>query len=146
MPCNIISNLNQENHLNCPACKNVMIILEHEQVEIDYCSSCHGIWLDSGELELLLDEPAQAKSFLASFAKNPNPADKPRKCPICLKKMVEVRVGTVEPPLLIDECTRHHGLWFDKDELGQVIAAAGSDKVQKIQKWLTGMFGKKAKD
>ena len=132
--------------MNCPACKNVLIILEHEQVEIDYCTACQGIWLDSGELELLLDGPSPAKSLLASFGKNPTPADKPRKCPICTKKMVEVRVGSVEPPLLIEECTSHHGLWFDRDELEQVIAAAGSDKVQKIQKWLAGMFGKQTKD
>ena len=105
--------------MNCPACKNVMVILEHEQVEIDYCPACRGIWLDSGELELLLDEPSQAKQLLASFAKNPQSVLRSRKCPICRKKMVEVRVGTSEPPLLIDECARHHGLWFDKDELEQ---------------------------
>jgi Zn-finger nucleic acid-binding protein len=127
--------------MNCPACKNAMIILEHEQVEIDYCTSCQGIWLDAGELELLLDEPAQAKHLLASLAKNPHPVGKPRKCPICRKKMAEVRAGTGEPPLLIDKCTKHHGLWFDKGELEKVIAAASSDKVQKIQKWLADLFG-----
>jgi Zn-finger nucleic acid-binding protein len=128
--------------MNCPACKNVMIILEHEQVEIDYCPGCCGVWLDSSELELLLDEPIHAKQLHASFAKNPKPSGKPRKCPICKKKMVEVRVGISEPPLLIDQCARHHGLWFDKDELEKVLEVSGSDKVQKIQKWLAGMFGK----
>jgi Zn-finger nucleic acid-binding protein len=128
--------------MNCPACKNVMIILEHEQVEIDYCPACRGIWLDSGELELLLDEPTDAKQMLASLAKNPNPTEKPRNCPICRKKMAEVRVGTSQPPLLIDQCTRHHGLWFDKDELEQALAISGSGKVEKIQKWLAGVFGK----
>ena len=37
--------------MNCPACKNSMVILELNQVEIDYCTACKGIWLDSGELE-----------------------------------------------------------------------------------------------
>jgi Zn-finger nucleic acid-binding protein len=132
--------------MNCPACHNTMIILEHEQVELDYCPACRGVWLDAGELELLLDEPTQAKQLLVSFAKNPTPADKSRNCPICRKKMVEVRAGTSEPAILIDECTRHHGLWFDKDELAQVIAEAGSEKVQKIQTWLAGIFGKQVND
>jgi Zn-finger nucleic acid-binding protein len=131
--------------LNCPACENVMIILEHEQVEIDYCPSCRGVWLDTGEVELLLDEPTQAKHLLASLAKNPNPSGKPRRCPICRKKMTEVRLGTAEPPLLIDECTKHHGLWFDKDELEEALALAASDKVQKVQKWLADIFGKQVK-
>ena len=37
-----------------------MITLELEDVEIDHCLDCGGIWLDAGELELLLDEPEKA--------------------------------------------------------------------------------------
>jgi hypothetical protein len=118
-----------------------MIILEHEQVEIDYCPGCGGVWLDAGELELLLDAPDEARRLLGAIAQNPPPAGTPRRCPICRKKMVEVRIGTAEPPLLIDECTRHHGLWFDKNELEEVIKSAGSDKVQKIQTLFAGIFG-----
>jgi Zn-finger nucleic acid-binding protein len=128
--------------MNCPACKNTMIILEHEQIEIDYCPGCRGIWLDGGELELILDDADEAHHLLASFAKNSHPAGKPRRCPICRKKMAEVRIGSGEPPLVIDQCMRHHGLWFDKDELQQAIAMAGSDKVKKVQKLFEGIFGK----
>jgi len=127
--------------MNCPACNNTLIILEHEQVEVDYCPECCGVWLDSGELELLLDAPDETRRLLGTLTKNPHPAGTPRKCPICRKKMVEVRIGTAEPPLLIDECTRHHGLWFDKNELEEVIKSAGSDKVQKIQTLFAGIFG-----
>ena len=44
-----------------------MITLELEDVEIDYCTECGGIWLDAGELELLLGEPQKAKQLLGSF-------------------------------------------------------------------------------
>ena len=53
--------------MDCPTCHNAMITLELADVEIDHCTSCGGIWLDSGELELLLDDPAQAKRLLSSF-------------------------------------------------------------------------------
>ncbi len=43
--------------MDCPVCKNAMITLELQEVEIDYCIDCGGIWLDAGELELLLGEP-----------------------------------------------------------------------------------------
>ena len=43
--------------MNCPACHNAMITLELGEVEIDHCTDCGGIWLDSGELDALLDDP-----------------------------------------------------------------------------------------
>ena len=39
----------------CPACKSDMIVVEHSQIELDYCTDCRGVWFDSGELELLLE-------------------------------------------------------------------------------------------
>ena len=47
--------------MNCPACKNAMITLELADVEIDHCVGCGGIWLDAGELELLMEAPEEAK-------------------------------------------------------------------------------------
>jgi Zn-finger nucleic acid-binding protein len=44
-----------------------MITLELADVEIDYCTDCGGIWLDAGELELLLGNPEQAEKLLNSF-------------------------------------------------------------------------------
>ena len=39
----------------CPVCNDEeMLILEYNDVEIDYCNECSGIWLDEGELELLI--------------------------------------------------------------------------------------------
>jgi len=37
----------------CPVCKVDMFVLEFEQVEIDFCYTCGGVWLDSGELEMI---------------------------------------------------------------------------------------------
>ncbi len=42
--------------MDCPFCNNQLVILELNQIEIDYCTSCHGIWLDNGELELLMQD------------------------------------------------------------------------------------------
>ena len=53
--------------MDCPICKNAMITLELQEVEIDYCTDCGGIWLDAGELELLLGEPEKAAQLIKSF-------------------------------------------------------------------------------
>jgi len=120
-----------------------MITLELEGVEIDYCTDCGGIWLDAGELELLLNEPDKAKHMLDSFKIDTFSTEKIRKCPICDKKMQKIVVGSSKPTLLIDKCRRGDGLWFDKGELQDIFDRAELDKDNKIQKLLTDIFGHK---
>jgi len=129
--------------MDCPVCKNAMITLELSNVEIDYSNDCGGIWLDAGELELLLGDSQQAGQLLDSFKIASKCTEKPRKCPICLKKMQKIIVGQSQPRLLIDKCRRGHGLWFDKNELQDIFNIARLDKDNKIQKLLADMFGSK---
>ena len=43
----------------CPNCVNVSLkIADRKGVEIDYCPQCSGIWLDSGELNKIIDRSA----------------------------------------------------------------------------------------
>ena len=63
--------------MNCPACKNAMITLELADVEIDHCVHCGGIWLDGGELELLMDAPQKARELLDSFREDPATPNSP---------------------------------------------------------------------
>jgi len=127
--------------MDCPVCKSPMIVLELAEVEVDLCNDCGGIWLDSGELELLLGDYEQAKKLLDSFKIGVGSPENPRRCPICLKKMQKIIVGTSTPPLLIDKCQRGDGLWFDKGELQNIFDKASLDKENKIQKLLTDIFG-----
>jgi Zn-finger nucleic acid-binding protein len=117
-----------------------MITLELEDVEIDYCTDCGGIWLDAGELELLLGEPGEAEDLLNSFKIDSRSAESVRNCPICDKKMQKIIAGVSVPALLIDKCRKGDGLWFDAGELRDIVGRAQLDKDNKIQKLLTDMF------
>jgi hypothetical protein len=127
--------------MDCPVCKNAMITLELADVEIDHCTDCGGIWLDAGELELLLGSSQHTKQMLDSFRIYSESAEKPRKCPICDKKMKKIIVGSSKPILLIDRCPKKDGLWFDKGELQDILNRAKLDKHNKVQKLLADMFG-----
>ena len=130
--------------MDCPVCENsAMIVLELDESEVDYCFGCNGIWLDAGELELLLDGSEQAEHLLASFRIDKAGSEKIHKCPICLKKMRKISVGPPDQFLLIDKCPKAHGLWFDKGELQDILAVGNFDKEQKIQKLLADMFESK---
>ncbi len=55
--------------MNCPSCRSHQLQPTFRSgLEIDYCPNCHGIWLDRGELDKLI-EP-EPESFFA-----PIPAD-----------------------------------------------------------------------
>lgn len=132
--------------MDCPVCKNAMITLELEDVEIDHCTDCGGIWLDTGELELLMGGPAGARELLSSFKVDISCPEKPRKCPICDKKMNKIAVSVSTPAILIDKCPREDGLWLDKGELQNIFDKAKLDEDNKIQKLLADMFGQARKD
>jgi len=111
--------------MKCPVCNSLMIVVEHEKIELDYCVNCSGVWFDAEELELLLEAMQLEETSLSldniltsSEAKS---VEKKRKCPSCGRKMKKATVGH-EPAVLIDACPWGDGLWFDSGEVGQLIA------------------------
>lgn len=41
--------------MKCPSCTDsVLVMSERNNIEIDYCPSCRGVWLDRGELDKIL--------------------------------------------------------------------------------------------
>jgi Zn-finger nucleic acid-binding protein len=124
--------------MKCPVCKDAMIVLELNEVEVDYCTSCCGVWLDAGELELLIDDEKSEENLLTSFHIDSNHPERPYKCPICKKKMDKVHVG-VNKDVLIDKCPAEDGLWFDEGELKDVVKlASGENQVVQI---IQDLFG-----
>ena len=39
----------------CPICKTGLTISDRQGVEIDFCSTCRGVWLDRGELDKIIE-------------------------------------------------------------------------------------------
>jgi len=44
----------QESPRTCPACNINYMLLRHENIELDFCTSCRGLWFDNNELESIL--------------------------------------------------------------------------------------------
>ncbi len=107
----------------CPNCKQVMIVVEYRQIELDYCTGCKGVWFDSGELELLLhstnlESPELGMKEILGLPEVKS-SGKKRKCPICKRWMKETVVD--EPVIHIDVCHRGEGIWFDGGEVNQLL-------------------------
>jgi len=45
--------------MKCPTCpESTLVMSDRQGVEIDYCASCRGVWLDRGELDKLIERSA----------------------------------------------------------------------------------------
>lgn len=132
----------------CPACQSRMIVLEYKQIELDYCPNCKGVWFDSGELELTLEQfnlkpdSAPGKSVLA--LKEAATDEKKHRCPVCRKTMRKEFIGS-EPKVLIDACPSGEGLWFDGGEVDALLSQLSKGekgKEEHVVDFLKEVFGK----
>ena len=56
--------------LECPKCAAEMVTTDRNGIMIDECGGCRGVYLDRGELELLIDAESQ---YLATLPAAENP-------------------------------------------------------------------------
>ena len=45
----------------CPTDQTVLVMTERKGVEIDYCPTCRGVWLDRGELDKIIDRSVEGE-------------------------------------------------------------------------------------
>jgi len=119
----------------CPACHNNMIVVEHKNIELDFCPKCQGIWFDTGELELLLEAAGieSPKPFLDTMLSSAEAQtnEKKRKCPICRRKMKKVNIDS-GGQVMVDVCYSGHGIWFDGGEVGGLIKSLAGKTGDKV--------------
>ena len=60
--------------MDCPVCPNTKLVMtERQAVEIDYCPSCRGVWLDRGELDKIIEKSSAATPPIRQPHTQPNP-------------------------------------------------------------------------
>lgn len=130
--------------MDCPRCKLTLRETEYEGVRADLCDNCWGIWLDSGELEQVVDTRAMQFSDeeRRQFAELRGPAgatvrEEPAPCPRCGRVMEQIH-SDVAVNLVIDRCP-DHGVWLDTGEIKAVQVAA--ERSEEFHRRLLGKLG-----
>jgi Zn-finger nucleic acid-binding protein len=54
--------------MQCPSDGTVLVMSERSGIEIDYCPTCRGVWLDRGELDKIIERGAREYSAPAQAA------------------------------------------------------------------------------
>jgi Zn-finger nucleic acid-binding protein len=102
--------------MKCPHCPETTLVMTDRQgIEIDYCPSCRGVWLDRGELDKLMDRAAAVVAPVAAaiVAQSHAPAQQ-RQCAYA------------------DSDERHHGQHKHQSQ--------GNGYVKKKKSWMSEIF------
>ncbi|WP_022893777.1 zf-TFIIB domain-containing protein [Agromyces subbeticus] len=54
--------------MQCPSDGTVLVMSERSGIEIDYCPTCRGVWLDRGELDKIIERGSREFSGAAPAA------------------------------------------------------------------------------
>lgn len=115
--------LNIYTDIKCPKCK---VFLRNEifnNVEVDYCPKCLGVWFEEDELRLAKDEKDKNLQWLDIDLWDNEEKFKVsggiRICPSCRVPLYEVRYG--DSNVVVDVCSLCRGIWLDRGEFKRII-------------------------
>jgi Zn-finger nucleic acid-binding protein len=103
----------------CPKCTTALETAGYTE----RCTTCDGAWIHEDALVGMLQERTSTLVFLPW---QPRPKDLERACPVCTKAMQTVKLEQVA----LDRCPEH-GVWFDAEELAQLLSEAKHFKSSK---------------
>ena len=107
----------------CPECHEPLVAFALEGIEIDRCLSCCGTWLDTGELEMLIELAGVPTGHLTGVVQSVRTGSQSqRQCPRCQRQLYELCLEVVSA-LVLDHCPSGHGLWFDEGEMQTLVAS-----------------------
>ncbi len=112
----------------CPVDDFTLRPTEYEDVTIDVCLHCGGIWLDAGELEVLQKTQdsdfrgvprSELDSVTAAEGMAQSKDEGMRDCVSCKDPMEKCEYAS-SSQVMIDRCSKGHGIWLDKGELARL--------------------------
>ncbi|NPV89230.1 MAG: M48 family metalloprotease [Firmicutes bacterium] len=103
--------------MRCPNCsdKDLQPVLTRQGVEVEFCESCHGVWLDRGEIYCFSREPEEVADKLSKASKNSGPRTK------CSPKNGDPMTEISYPGGAKLHACGSGGLWLDAGDLKQLI-------------------------
>lgn len=61
----------------CPKCNIPLTMSERQGIEIDYCPTCRGVWLDRGELDKIIERSGMPQGQVSYNPHNQMQSNRP---------------------------------------------------------------------
>lgn len=106
--------------MNCPKCSSAPLeALVVDEVEVDRCRTCDGMWFDRGELGNLLDSREESLAALLPGKDEEDHDHQAGACPrhqVTLLKVLSLRNREVA----VETCPVCQGIWLDGGEFRRI--------------------------
>lgn len=112
--------------MNCPRCNSNLSTTEIQNITIEMCPSCDGLWLDKFEITKILNcesDSIKSSEIAAALEKDKNinnTENKSIKCPACSSEMTNTSY-MFNNNINVDLCPKCFGIWLDDGELKEII-------------------------
>lgn len=123
--------------INCPKCKVATkpFTLDAD-LQFDRCDSCHGMWMDKGEL-------GRTAGDTRDFIDHQKAMTGPKtdyQCPKCTlgTKLHEIAYAP-NTKLIVEVCKACEGVWLDSRELPQIQGILRKHRIEEKKKRLQGL-------
>jgi Zn-finger nucleic acid-binding protein len=107
--------------LKCPKCPILHLeVRSIGAIAVDCCANCGGVWVESGQLDSVLQLCAEDLAALPESRRDNSLDDmKTGKCPRD-KERLEHQLFKEGWRVVVDRCAKCQGTWFDGGELEKV--------------------------
>ena len=120
---------------NCPKCSTKLEVIISNNMQLDKCLTCGGLWFDKNELFTLLTS-SETINFIIDGIRDEESKKHDKeggKCPICDVELNRINSET-EPELYIDVCPECSGVWLDKGELTSLALEKNKNNLLQLLK------------
>lgn len=105
--------------MDCPKCNAGLTPTNIRGTEVDKCSTCHGVWFDESELELILQlAPSDLRPIKGGSTSDEVNRQKAT-CPRDRAALVRLRTP-LNSQIVLDSCPKCRGIWLDGGELDKL--------------------------
>lgn len=124
--------------MECPRCAGVTLTeAKVEDVVVDRCTHCSGMWLDFAQLERVLSRESRSlRNLLPDTTPEPQSHDEMLSCPRCRGSLI--RMQALPDPVTYYSCLTCYGRWVDGSEIFRIV---GRPMARKFEILFQKLFG-----
>ncbi len=121
--------------MRCVKCDGSLSTVHIDDVDVDQCDSCAGIWFDAHELERVLRRDHIEPLLGRARASNKDDARRGR-CPRCKGEGYLVRIASAKANIHVDTCATCGGKWLDGGEIDVLRSATRGARLRRLLEWV----------
>jgi uncharacterized protein len=121
--------------MKCVKCPGEMVGVRIDDVSVDQCAACGGIWFDALELEPVL-RSNDVDALLDAGPRSVGADERRGRCPRCKTDSYLLRIASRAAKVHVDTCAVCGGKWLDRGELELLQQKGLGGRLRRLVDWV----------